>query len=97
MTIKLLSVAGLILAISAPLARAQEDWGEGRRERMHELRIACEDGDERACWRLRRIRHEWRERQELREEERGFDSRPDSPYRPEAPRGPTAPYQNDRY
>jgi hypothetical protein len=87
MAMKLLSVAGLILAISAPLAHAQEDWGERRRERMHGLRIACEDGDERACWRLRRMRHEWREDHEQREQERGWDDRPHPP----------RPYQNDRY
>ena len=81
MTRKVLIIAGLSLAISAPLARAQEHWGgwgEERWERMHRLREACEDGDERACWRLRHMRHEWREHR--REQERDWDDR--------SPRGP---------
>jgi len=67
MKTKLLLIAGLALAISAPLARAQED-GE-RREYMHELREACENGDERACERLRHMRHEEHEERERREYE----------------------------
>lgn len=69
MKTKLLLIAGLALAISAPLARAQ-DWEE-RRAYMHELRRDCEDGDDRACERLRHMRreeHENRERQEYQGE-----------------------------
>jgi TPR repeat protein len=78
MTKEALIIAGLVLAVSAPLAHAQEHWGrrgwgEERWERMHYLREACEHGDERACWRLRRMRHEWREHR--REEERDWGSR----------------------
>jgi hypothetical protein len=68
---KLLIIAGLALAISAPLASAQE-WGD-RREYMHELRRDCEDGDDRACERLRHMRHEEREAQEREERRRDED------------------------
>ena len=74
MKTKLLIIAGLALAISAPLASAQEDWGEHREERMHELRRDCESGDERACERLRHMRHEGREDQE-REDRRRHEDR----------------------
>jgi hypothetical protein len=80
MTTKVLVIAGLVLAISAPLAYAQEPWGgrgDERWEHMHRLREACEHGDERACWRLRRMRHEWREHR--REEERDWGDRPRGP------------------
>ena len=56
MKTKLLLIAGLALVISAPRARAQEE-GE-RHEYMRELRGDCENGDERACERLRHMRHE---------------------------------------
>jgi hypothetical protein len=56
-------IAGLTMAISAPFARAQEDWGERREEYMHELREGCENGDDRACDRLRHMREERRERE----------------------------------
>jgi hypothetical protein len=69
MKTKLLIMAGLALAISAPLARAQEDWQGERRERMERLREACENGDDRACERLRNMRHEWREEHRGREHE----------------------------
>jgi len=71
MKTKLLIIAGLALAVSAPLASAQEDWGERREERMRELRMDCENGDDRACDRLRHMRHEHeeREREERRREE----------------------------
>lgn len=62
MTAKVLIIAVLAFAISAPLARAQEEEHEMRWEYMHRLRIACDAGDERACWRLRHMRREWRER-----------------------------------
>jgi hypothetical protein len=45
MKTKLLIIAGLALAISAPLARAQEEWQGERREHMERLREACENGD----------------------------------------------------
>ena len=67
MKTKLLIIAGLALAISAPLARAQEEWQGERREHMERLREACESGDDRACERLRHMRHEWREERERRE------------------------------
>ena len=85
MTMKLFAIAGLALAISAPLAHAQEGWGEERGEHMREFRMACENGDERACWRLRHMRHEWREHHRWHEDE--YD-------RSDRPRGP---YQNDRW
>ena len=53
---KLLIIAGLALAISAPLARAQEDSGARRGEFTRELRMDCESGDDRACEHLRRMR-----------------------------------------
>ncbi|MGA9824507.1 MAG: hypothetical protein WBQ53_06625 [Methylocystis sp.] len=62
MKTKLLLIAGLALAISAPLARAQDE-GE-RREYMHELRRDCESGDDGACERLRHMRHEGYEERE---------------------------------
>jgi hypothetical protein len=76
MKLKLLLIAGLALAISAPLARAQE--GGERREYMHELRRDCEDGDERACERLRHMRHEEHEDREQHEYqgERGAGAAP---------------------
>ena len=76
MKTKLLLIAGLALAISAPLARAQDE-GE-RREYMHELHEACESGDERACERLRHMRHEEHEERERREyqDERGGGAPP---------------------
>ena len=76
MKTKLLLIAGLALAISAPLARAQ-DQGK-RREYMHELHEACESGDERACERLRHMRHEEHEERERREyqDERGGGAPP---------------------
>jgi hypothetical protein len=98
-TKKLLTTAALALAISAPFAQAQERWGgwgdrgEGRWERMRHLRMACEDGSERACWRLRRMRHEWRER---RAGERGWDQGPREPDQrgwDQRSRG----YERDRY
>ena len=55
------------VACSAVTARAQEDWREERHGHMERLHRACEAGDERACWRLREMRHEWREREEQRE------------------------------
>ena len=61
MNTRLLLIAGLAVAFSAPLARAQ-DYGD-RREYMHELRRDCEEGDERACERLRHMRHEQEERE----------------------------------
>ena len=80
MKTKLLIIAGLALAISAPFARAQEDWGEGDRrgEYMRELRMDCENGDERACERLRHMRHEWREDRRWREDERDRGGNPSS-------------------
>jgi len=57
-----LLIAGLALVISAPRARAQEE-GE-RHEYMRELRGDCENGDERACERLRHMRHEEHEERE---------------------------------
>jgi hypothetical protein len=79
MTTKGWMIGVLALAISAPVARAQEEWGERRGEYMRELRIDCDSGDERACERLRRLRHEWREdrgwdEHELRED-RGWHER----------------------
>ena len=71
MKTKLLLIAGLALTISATLARAQD---EGRREYMHELRVDCENGDDRACERLRHMRHEEREERE-REEYQGEPGR----------------------
>ena len=55
------------LAFFLPLATAQE-WGGGRGEYMHQLREACEFGDDRACWRLRHMRDEWRQQHEWREQ-----------------------------
>ena len=76
MKTKLLLIAGLALAISAPLARAQEEGD--RREYMHELHEACENGDERACERLRHMRHEEHEERERNEYqgERGWGAPP---------------------
>ena len=56
METRFLIIAGLALAIPAPLALAQEEWREHRGEYMHELRESCENGDESACERLRHIR-----------------------------------------
>jgi hypothetical protein len=67
METKLLFIVGLALAVSAPLARAQEEWQGERRERMERLREACENGDDRACEHLRHMRHEEREEREQRE------------------------------
>jgi hypothetical protein len=79
MKTKLLIIAGLALAISAPLASAQEDWGE---ERMRELRADCANGDDRACERLGHMRREHEEREhgerERGERERG-ERRGDAP------------------
>jgi hypothetical protein len=80
MKTKLLIVAGLALAISAPMARAQEDWGERRWQHMRQLRMDCEDGSELACERLREMTHEWREDRRLYEYERDRDY-PPSPER----------------
>ena len=84
-------VAAFALTASASIAHAQEEWREEwreeRHERMERLRAACEDGDERACWRLREMRREWREheerrewreREERRERERDWDEREDT-------------------
>ncbi len=64
---KLLIIAGLALVISAPAARAQEwqwaGWGH-----LQALRIACEDGDWRACQRLRHARA-WREHRRFYDED----------------------------
>jgi hypothetical protein len=46
--------------VSAPIARAQEEWREERHERFERLRDRCEDGDERACGRLEEMRRQWR-------------------------------------
>jgi hypothetical protein len=67
MTARIWIVAALALLGSAPLVHAQEDWGDQRREYMHRLREACDDGDERACWRLDQMRRAWRERHEWQE------------------------------
>jgi hypothetical protein len=75
MKTKLLLIAGLALANTAPLACAQEEWGEHRGEYMHKLRMDCESGDERACERLRHMRHEERRSEEDRDE-RGRDAPP---------------------
>lgn len=82
MTAKIWIVAFLALVSSAPLVQAQEEWGGGRREFMHRLHEACDDGDDRACWRLEHMRREWREQhdwhgdrhdwQEPRGENRGW-------------------------
>ncbi len=61
MKTKLFLLASAVLALSAPLARAQ-DW-EGGRGDWRELREDCENGDERACHRLRHMRREHEERE----------------------------------
>ena len=61
MKTKLLLFASAALALSAPLARAQ-DW-EGGGGGWRELREDCENGDEGACHRLRHMRREHEERE----------------------------------
>jgi hypothetical protein len=68
MNTKLFLIAALALLILAPPARAQED--EERRDYMHALRMDCESGDERACERLRHMRHEAQEERERQEYQR---------------------------
>jgi len=67
MMARIFAAAVIGVACSAVTARAQEDWREERREHMERLHSACEAGDERACWRLQEMRHEWRKREEQRE------------------------------
>jgi hypothetical protein len=62
---KISMVAALAVIGFAPLAHAQ-DWDGDWRMTMHRLREACEDGDDRACWRLRHMRREMEERREWR-------------------------------
>ena len=65
METKLLLIAGLALAISAPLARAQE-WGE-RRECMEDCAGIARTATSSACEQLRHMRHEEREEREQHE------------------------------
>ena len=67
MIARIFAAAVIGVACSAVTARAQEDWREERHEHMERLHRACEAGDERACWRLREMRQEGREREEQRE------------------------------
>lgn len=89
MPAKIWILAALTILGSASLATAQqwgggpEDWHGGRGEYMHRLREACDYGDDRACWRLRHMREEWREQHEWREhhdENRGGWDGPRAPY-----------------
>jgi hypothetical protein len=67
MMARIFAAAVIGVACFAAPACAQEDWREERHEHMERLHRACEAGDERACWRLREMRHEQREREEQRE------------------------------
>ena len=59
-----LSLFFVIAALVIPAAgRAQEGWYGGRHEYFERLRVACEYGDDRACWRLRQMREERRARE----------------------------------
>ena len=66
---------------------------------MRELQMDCEAGDERACWRIRRMRREWREDRRSYEDERGRDY-PPSPERrwreDERDRGDAPPRNRER-
>ncbi|ARN79736.1 hypothetical protein [Methylocystis bryophila] len=61
----------LIAALATPaVGRAQEGWygggdgdGYARHEYFERLRMACDDGDDRACWRLRQMRQQRRARE----------------------------------
>ncbi len=85
MPAKVWILAALTLLGSASLATAQEEWGGERGEHMHRLREACEFGDDRACWRLRHMRHEWREQHEWREHHEEDHGGWDGPREPRAP------------
>ncbi len=73
MTTKVWIIAVLALAVSAPVARAQEERGERGEEYMRGLRMDCESGDERACERLRHMRREEREDRRWDEREHEHD------------------------
>lgn len=49
------AVAFIAFALSAPTARAQEDWRERRGEGMRELGVECDRGNEEACERIKHI------------------------------------------
>jgi hypothetical protein len=67
-----LSLFVVIAALAIPvIARAQEGSPEDRHEYFQRLRMACEDGDEHACRRLREMRRERHEREEREWGERG--------------------------
>jgi len=68
---KLSIVAALAVLGFAPLAHAQ-DWDDWRYT-MHRLHEACDHGDDRACWRLRHMRHEMEERRDWRGPDRDWD------------------------
>lgn len=68
---KLSMVAALMVLGFAPLAHAQDM--DDRRYRMHRLREACDDGDDRACWRLRHMRREMEERRDWRHHDGDWD------------------------
>jgi hypothetical protein len=60
---KLWIAASLTLAAMAPQVHAQ-GWGDGDGDgygRWQWLRQACDNGDDRACWKLRQMRRRWRE------------------------------------
>jgi len=64
MKVKFCLLASIALLMIPAVARAQE-WGyEGRHEYFEQLRAACADGDERACWRLREMRRERHEHED---------------------------------
>jgi hypothetical protein len=71
--IKKISIVVALAVIGfSSLVHAQY-WDGDRRAAMHRLREACDDGDDRACWRLEHMRREMEERREWRHRDRDWE------------------------
>ena len=58
---KIVVAVALTLAVTTLSVHAQ-DWGDGDGYgRMQWLRQACDNGDDRACWKLGQIQRRWRD------------------------------------
>jgi hypothetical protein len=74
MTGRIWIIAALAIIGLAASARAQEYWLTSGGGYKQQLRYACENGDEEACWRLQQMHNQRQQRQEWREQnEQGED------------------------